>query len=218
MFGCLARIFAVLVFIVLLGIAWMFREPLADRARAFFGQEEAAPPSSIELADAATRKIELLVAGEPGSTVSLSEAEVQALMENRLSPFVPAYVLDPSVELDGDQVVMTARVPVDQLPQIQDELGEAARFLPDTTEITAHGKLLPLSDSRIALAVDKMSVASIPLPDRLIPRLVARLRRGRPIPGLPADALALPLPPGVASAYVRNDSLTLVAAPRQAQR
>ena len=218
MFGCLARIFVVLVFLVLLGIAWMFREPLADRARDFFGREEAGQPSSLELADAATRKLERLVAGEPGSSVSLSEAEVQALMENRLSPFVPAYVLDPAVELDGDQVVMTARVPVDQLPQIEDELGEAARFLPDTTEIVAHGKLLPLSESRIALGIDRMSVAGIPLPDRFIPRLVARLRRQESIAGLPADALALPLPPGVGSAYVRNDSLTLVAAPRRAPR
>jgi hypothetical protein len=53
----------------------------------------------------------------------------------------------------------------------------------------------------------------VPLPRRLVHRALARL--GRVEEGdLPRDAVAVPLPPGVEAAYVRGDSLFLLARQR----
>jgi hypothetical protein len=97
---------------------------------------------------------------------------------------------------------------VERLPQLS-ELGEAAAFLPDTTEVGVTGQLLPLRAGRVALAVDQVRAARIPLPKRLVPGALRKLGR-KAEPGLPADALALPLPPGVDAAYVRGDSLVFL--------
>jgi hypothetical protein len=58
-----------------------------------------------------------------------------------------------------------------------------------------------------------VSAQRFPLPARLVPGALERLGRTDE-PGLPPDAIALPLPPGVAAAYVRRDSLVLLALPR----
>ena len=208
MFGCLGKLIALALVLVVAVALWIFREPLLERARGAFGREEA-PPTSLELADRATGKIERLVGGE-SRMISLSEEEVQALLQNRLRTFLPTYVLEPSIELDGERVVMSARLPVDEVPQLRDELGPAAGFLPDTTAVSASGHVIPYDETHVALAFDEMSVARVPLPKRMIPNVVARLRRS-PQPDLPPDALALPLPAGVRAAYVRADSLVLVA-------
>ena len=97
---------------------------------------------------------------------------------------------------------------MDKLPRVE-ELGEAATFLPDTSELTLTGSLLPLDSGRIAVAVNQVTAAKIPLPRRLIPGALRRLGRTDE-PGLPADALALRLPFGASGAYIRNDSLVLL--------
>jgi hypothetical protein len=50
----------------------------------------------------------------------------------------------------------------------------------------------------------------VPLPSRTIPGILRALGRVHR-EGLPPDALAVPLPGGLASAYVEEDSLVLVA-------
>jgi hypothetical protein len=79
--------------------------------------------------------------------------------------------------------------------------------------LTVTGRLLPLVDGRVAFAVDDVSAQRFPLPRRLVPGVLERLGR-REEPGLPDDAMAVSLPPGIANAYVRRDSLVLLARAR----
>ena len=113
------------------------------------------------------------------------------------------------MEISDDQLRLRARVPIDKLPRV-DGLAEAAAFLPDTTELSVAGRLLPLGQGRVAFGVDEVSASRIPLPDRLISGALSRMGR-RDEAGLPADAIALPLPPGAGSAYIRTNRLVLVA-------
>ena len=62
---------------------------------------------------------------------------------------------------------------------------------------------------RVALAVDQVRAARIPLPKRLVASALSKLGR-KPEAGLPADALALRLPSGADAAYVRGDSLVFL--------
>jgi hypothetical protein len=159
---------------------------------------------SQQLADAAGDRLSDLRSGET-NVVALSETELQSLLQYKYRQLLPAFVDSPRVELKDGKITVHARVPVERLPQLN-ELGEAAAFLPDTTELAVTGQILPLRDGRVALAVDQVRAARIPLPKRLVAGALRKLGR-KDEPGLPADALAVPLPPGADAAYVRGDSL-----------
>ncbi len=200
---------------------WIFRDPLTaiwhkarvnvDDVSPSADGDAAAGRSETEitarLAQTADRKLEALSRGQ--AQVALAEPEVQSLLQYRYAQLLPAFVDSPRVEFDGNRIRLRGRLPIDKLPRVN-ELGEAAAFLPDTTEVAVTGQILPLENGRIALAVDEVSAANIPLPRRLVPGALTRLGR-KDEPGLPRDAVALPLPPGVGAAYVRNDSLVLLS-------
>jgi hypothetical protein len=206
--GCLRRVLGLVVVGVVLGVAWTERDRLREQwdALGFGGpEEEAASPELAERAEARLQELE-----DGGRTsVGLGQAEVQSLLLYRHAGLLPVFVDSPTVELDGDRMRVRARVPAARLPSVG-ELGEAAAFLPDTTDVELVGTLLPLGDGRAALAVDQVSVARIPLPARLVPAVLRRLGRADE-PGLPADGMAVPLPPGARSAYIRRDTLFFLA-------
>ncbi len=191
-----------------------------DRVLSLLGREPVNPAegrlaASPALAQIAEAKLENLKNGQAQS-VAFSQEELQSLLQYRFVQLLPAFVDSPYIELDDDRIKVTALVPVENLPSLG-ELGDAAAFLPDTTEVTMTGKLLPLDSGRVALAIDQVRAARIPLPQRLVPRALQSLGR-KDEPGLPRDALALPLPPGAAAAYVRGDSLVLLARPVSSPR
>jgi len=202
----LKRLFTLALVAGLVAAGWLYR----DRIAAALGMSGAGPVEpSPELADAAQRKLERLASGED-ARVGLAQEEVQSLLLFRYAGLLPAFVDSPRVQIQGDRIRVRARVPVSELPRIN-ELGEAAAILPDTTDIEIRGQLLPLDGGRVALAVDDVSASGIRVPMRLVPGALKRIGRVDE-PGLPPDALALPLPPGATSAYIRGDSLFFVAA------
>lgn len=208
--GCLKSIVGLVVLVVLAGVLFLNRDRVRAAIDDLRGRDAVvATVPSRELADAADAKIRALKDGEQ-EQVALSELELQSLLQHKYRNLLPAFVDSPTVELNGDKIEVRARVPVDRLPQLN-ELGEAAAFLPDTTEVGVTGSLLPLRAGRVALAVDQVRAARIPLPARLIPGALRKLGR-KDETGLPADAMAVPLPPGANAAYVRGDSLFFISA------
>jgi hypothetical protein len=210
--GCMRRLVVLVVLVVLIGAGWLFRDRLGIEWPGFGRRgEREAPATTQEAADMAYTKLAALADGS-ASRVALSAIELQSLLEFRHPGVLPAALGDPQLELTGDRIRLRARVPIDKLPNVEG-LGEVAAFLPDTTELTVTGRLLPLVDGRVAFAVDDVSAQRFPLPRRLVPGVLERLGR-REEPGLPDDAMAVTLPPGIANAYVRRDSLVLLARAR----
>jgi len=208
MIGCIRRIMTVVVLLVLLAGAWLFRDRIRSAWHDIRGIEEAPTEPSPELAAQAERKLQALRDGSSASA-SLSAVELESLLLHRYPGVLPSFLDSPTVELDGDRLELRARVPVDNLPHVEG-LGEAAAFLPDTTDLAVSGRLLPLRNGRVAFGIDRVSAARFPLPDRFIVSALDRLGRADE-PGLPRDAIALPLPPGASTAYIRRDSLVLLA-------
>jgi hypothetical protein len=208
--GCMRRVVALVVLVTLLAGAWLYRERLRTAWHDIRGIRDSTLVATPELAEAASAKIEGLRDGD-SQRVALSQVELQSLLLYQYQGVLPAFLYSPEVELREDRMRLRVRVPIDNLPFV-DGIGEAAAFLPDTTELTITGRLLPLDTGRVAFAVDDVAAQRFPLPRRLVPGALERLGR-RDEPGLPADAMALPLPPGVAAAYVRRDSLILLARP-----
>jgi hypothetical protein len=205
MIGCLRKVILLLVLLVLVGGAWLFRDQLRTAWRDFRGESGPEQPSQ-ELADAAARKLDDLGTGE-AEQVALSGAELESLLRYTYAGALPTFLEQPRIELVGDQLRLRARVPMDKLPRM-DGLPAAAAFLPDTAELMIAGKLIPLSAGRVGFAVDNVSAAQVPLPGRLVPPALQQLGR-RDEPGLPQDAIGVALPGGVSSAYIRRDSLVL---------
>jgi hypothetical protein len=206
--GCLKSIVGLVLVLVLAVFLFLNRDRISSAwSDLRGGKEKTTLGPSPELADIASQKLSELKSGKRES-VALSETEIQSLLQFKYRQLLPAFVDSPRVEFDKGKIVVQARVPVDRLPQLN-ELGEAAAFLPDTTEVGVTGQILPLRDGRVALAVDQVRAARIPLPRRLVSGALRKLGR-KDEPGLPADALAVPLPPGAAAAYVRGDSLVFL--------
>jgi hypothetical protein len=206
--GCLKSIVGLGLVLVLAVFLFLNRDRISHAWNDVRGgREETQLGPSPELAEVANEKLAELESGE-SRAVALSEQELQSLLQYKYKQILPAFVDSPQVKLDNGKIIVQARVPVDRLPQLN-ELGDAAAFLPDTTEVGFTGQLLPLRDGRVALAVDQVRAARIPLPKRLVSGALRKLGR-KDEPGLPADALAIPLPPGADAAYVRGDSLVFL--------
>lgn len=208
-------LFALVLLAVLAVGLWLYRDRiealLPDAVRPSASVAREVPTQAM--ADHASAKLERL-RGSDGERVSLSAAEIESLLLFRHAGLLPGFVESPRVELDDERFELYARMPVDRLPA-REVLGAAADLLPDTVAVSLTGRLFPLTERRSALVVEGMEVAELPLPRRFVPTVLERMGRSDE-EGLPADALAVPLPPGARAAYVRGDSLVLVArsAPR----
>lgn len=212
MMGCMRRLVLLAIVVVLAAMGWLFRDRIAQAWREARGLREEPLVPSEALAAGAGARIDSLAAGRL-ERAAFSEVELQSLLQYRYAGIMPGFVDSARVELDGDRMRVSGRVPLDRLPS-GGGLDEIAAVLPDTTEITLTGTLLPLEQSRVALAVNQVTAARIPLPRRIVPAALERLGRTSE-QGLPPDAIALRLPSGVSSAYIRNDSLVLNARVKQ---
>ncbi|CAN5599383.1 hypothetical protein BH23GEM10_BH23GEM10_13590 [soil metagenome] len=206
--GCMKKVVVLVVLLALLSGAWLFRDRLRTMLPGAGAGANSGEQPTLALADAAGEKLDGLRTGEQSRT-ALSAIELESLLLFHYRGVLPAFMDSTQIEMVRDQLRLRARVPVDKLPRV-DGLAEAAAFLPDTAELTVTGRLLPLEGGRVAFAVDQVSAARFPLPSRLVPGALSRLGRVDE-PGLPPDAMALPLPSGVTSAYIRRDSLVLLS-------
>jgi len=220
------RLFFLVVMIALAGAAWTNRERLrplweaaagrwqtlrADPAVANASRERA----TAELAERAQGKLDAVRSGAQ-TQASFTTDELQSLLVHRYRQLLPAFVDSPNIALEGDRIRLRMRVPVDRLPHVED-LGEVTALLPDTAELDVRGQLLPSAEGQVAFAVDAVTAHRIPLPRRLLPSALELLGR-RDSPGLPADAILVPLPKGARAAYVRGDSLVLLSQPQASPR
>lgn len=214
MFGCLRSCLGKVVAVVLIVAAayagWRWGPSVFPRLAEWMGREEV--EASPELAEATLDRYEAFQAAEgvgaPGE-MSLGEGELVSVLRYALPGLLPQGVVEPGVEIDDGRIELSARAAVDRFPDLPD-LGPVIGLLPDTVPLTLGGSLLSLGGNRTALVVDEVTASRIPVPSRMIPDILEALGRTDE-PGLPADAIELPLPEGLRSVYIRRDSLVLVA-------
>ena len=209
--GCMRRIALLVVFAALIIGAWLFRDRLLGMWQSL-RSEDVPQQVSPELADRAERKLAALTQGDAPDRVTLTSPELQSLVAYRMAEALPSFILDPAVTVEDGELRVHARVPTDEVAGMRSLGGteEILSMLPDTTEVVAKGHLIPLGDGRVALAVDEVTAASIPLPSRVIPRILTSIGR-RDEANLPEDALAVRLPDGVDNVFADGDSIVFIA-------
>lgn len=162
-----------------------------------------------ELADATLDRFERFRRGEGGGRLALGGAELSSVVRYALPGIIPPGVDDPTVELREGRVRVSARVALEAFPRLPD-LDQVLGILPDTVLVEMEGALVPLDQSFLALLVDRVEASRIPVPKRMVASVLAGLGREGPA-SLPSDALAVPIPDGVQSVFVQQDSLVLIA-------
>lgn len=185
--------------------------PRVERALGIERAEEAAPAEatpSPELADATLERFDAFRRGAGDDRLSLGGTELSAVVRYALPGMLPPGVAEPTVELESGQVHVEARVAVEAFPDLP-KLDAILGLLPDTVAIELRGSLVPHDQRNLALLVDRVQAARVPLPTRMVADVLAGLGR-EGTPSLPADALAVPLPDGLQSVFVQRDSLVLV--------
>lgn len=216
--GFLARGFGkVVLFLILAGgayLAWIYLPALLPQVREWTGLADTPPAEDVQpsqaLADSVlTRVQEFRQAGD--GQIALGGLELTSVIRYSLPGLVPNGIQDLSVKLDEGRVQLSAEVVLGAFPDIPD-LGPILGILPDTVGVVLLGSLLSFGEEESALLVHGVDASRIPIPRRLIPgilRGIGRVDR----PGLPPEALAVPLPAGLRSAYILSDSLILSFAP-----
>lgn len=187
---------------------WRWGPELFPRVQSWLAGSGEEVEASPELAEATLDRYEAFQAGEE-DRLSVGGTELASVLRFALPGLLPPGVSEPSVDLEEGRVRVSARVAVAQVPRLPD-LDEVVGLLPDTVTLAMRGSLTPLDGKGAALVVEEITAARIPLPRRMIPDILNALGR-TDRPGLPPDAMAVPLPEGLRSAYILRDSLILVA-------
>ncbi len=215
-FGCLKSCLGKIVLAVLLVAAayggWRWGPFVFPQVTALFSGGEDAPAvsASPELAEATMDRFEALRRGEVGGQLALSASEIESVIQYSVPGIIPEGIGEPRIRMEDGIVTLSARVAIAAFPKMLD-LNAVLGFLPDTLEVSFEGALAPLDDERWdALVIHGVQAGFIPLPDRMIPEILEALGREY-VGGLPDDAIAIPLPDGLKSAYILRDSLVLVS-------
>ena len=217
MFGFLKKLvgLVVLILVAYVGYRWgpaVF--PSFERAMGLAADSTAAPAVELpqpspELAEATLDRFEAFRAGTGEERMALGGTELTSVIRYALPGIIPPGVADPTVQLADGRVHLTARVAVEAFPKLP-RLDEIVGLLPDTVLLAMDGTLVALDQAFLSLMVDRVEAARIPLPRRMVSDVLRGLGREGPA-SLPKDALAVPVPDGVASVFVQGDSLVLVA-------
>ncbi len=210
--SCLGRL---IILALLLGAAyagWRWGPLVFPRLQEWLGSPETVrpvdvPAPSAELADSVLEMVQGLQGGVGGHRLALGGREITSVLRYSVPGFVPEGVRDPEVSFHEARVHLRAKVALGAFPDLPD-LGAVLGLLPDTVSVEFQASLLPFGTETAALVVHHIEANRIPLPRRVIPDILRAMGR-RDHPGLPPEALVVPLPTGLTSAYIHTDSLIL---------
>ena len=213
--GCAGLAGTATVLLVVAYAGWRYGGDVFPQVERWLGDGAAeiaeGPVPSQAIADSALERFNTFrTAGLADSTLALNDLELTSIVRYALPGIMPDGIREPTIRLDGDRVVLSARVAVDAFPDIP-AVSEISGLLPDTVRIEMRSNLLRLNSSYAALVFDGVEASGIPLPDRVIPGILDSLGRSDR-PGLPRSALAIPLPTGIANAYAADGALVFESA------
>jgi hypothetical protein len=203
----MGRIAAMLLLLGAGGAVWYWWPEISAQLGRPSGVSAAAEMApSEQLAAQAEEKLLRMNGGATGDVI-LSGAEIESLLLYRFSDRWPRGVSAPSVEMREGELVLGLQVSRDALPRLPD-FESLLSFLPDTVPVQLRGRVLALGTGEAALMVHRLDASAVPIPRRLFPLVLSHLQGSR-VPGVPPEAILLPLPEGVRSLRIDGSSLVI---------
>jgi hypothetical protein len=209
--SCLGQAVTAALLVVAAYAGWRWGPAVFPRVEEWLGvgTEEVAegPRPTPELADSVLARVQTFLQSGGDEQMVLSGLELTSVIRYAVPGLVPEGIEDPEVTLSDGRIHLRARVILDAFPELPD-LGPILGILPDTLNVELEASLMPYGEMESALLVQKVEASRIPIPRRLIPEILSAMGRVDK-PGLPPEAITVPMPSGLASAYVLTDSLVL---------
>ena len=209
MFSCLGRIGCLLVLIVAGALAFLMRDRwmprvLGNRAPAPVTWEAVKEPGVEKTGDAVAS---LGRSGGP-AYVSVSAAELAALMVKNSGHRLPAGLDSVEAAIDSETVRVRALVTIDDIRGL-DALGPLGGILDKQERIEFTGTLGVLRPGLGEFRVASVKIADLLLPRAAIPRLLARLDRSVRPEGVSPDGIAITIPEYIGDVRISRGQVTL---------
>ena len=195
---------AVVVAVALGG--WLARDEIVRFVSGRSGDADETMVAGPELARAVEAKVVALGQRERGET-ALSTAELDAWIRYGLEGYFPSYVSDVTTAIEEQQLVLSGRVALKEVPDIE-QMGPAVMLFGDTALVAVRGELDGLTRGWGIYYVDEVKVGVVPLPDAMRDQLLLQLKGGAQ-EGVPGNAVAFMLPDFVTDIGVREDRVFL---------
>jgi len=215
MFGCLRRIGCLVVLLVAVG-AWFTRDLWWDRAQAMLGRApetaEAAPGTWEPISQASAERGELAVRSlaQPRGPVfvSLRPGELASYALLSLASQLSPDLRGAQAAVVGDRMYVRSLVSLKELAGAGG-LGSMGGMLAERDTLLIGGTFEVARAGLAQLHVREIRYGSFPLPERMIPAVVRRVRRGADTAGVDPDALPVPIPPFIGDVRVARGKITL---------
>ena len=217
MFGCLRRLGCLVVLLGVCGIGYFTRGLWLDRVRAHLpgapdtaavASTSAWEPLSPDRAERGERAVRALARKGGPVYVTLRPGELASYAFLSLASTLPPSAKDAESAVIGDRIYVRALVSLRELGGAGG-FGALGGMLSDRDTLRLGGTFDVLRPGLAQFHVQDVQLGSFPVPARMIPALVKRVRRGKDAPGLATDALAVPIPDYIGDVRVARGRITL---------
>lgn len=209
MFSCLGRLGCLLFLVIAGALAFLMRDRWMPRV---LGRGEPAPVAWESVREPGAQKAGDAVAslGNRGGPayVTVSAAELAALMVRSTGHRLPPELDSVEAAIDGETVRVRALVAIDDLRGL-DALGPLARVLDRQERIEFTGTLGVLRPGLGEFRVSSVKIADLLLPRAAIPKLLARLDKSVRPEGVSPDGIAITIPEYIGDVRMANGQVTL---------
>jgi hypothetical protein len=209
--GCLV------VLLVVCGVGFLTRGLWLDRVRAYLpvsGDSTAVAgtspwePLSPERAERGERAVRALARNGGPVYVTLRPGELASYAFLSLASTLPPSAQDAEAAVIGDRVYVRALVSLRELGGAGG-FGALGGMLSDRDTLRLGGTFDVLRPGLAQFHVQDVQLGAFPVPAKMIPSLVKRVRRGKETTGLASDALAVPIPDYIGDVRVARGRITL---------
>jgi hypothetical protein len=216
MFGCLRRLGCLFV-LLLIAVGYLTRGYWWAPARAVASRSTGiavAPADTVSrwepltpaAAERGERGVRALAAPHGPVYVSLRPAELASYAFLSLANALPLSEGAAQATVVGDRVYVRSEVSARDFAGV---LGAIGRVLPERDTLTLGGTFEVVHPGLALFHVRDVRLGTVPIPDRMIPPLVRRIRRNVAAPGTDADAIEVPIPSYIGDVRVARGRITL---------
>lgn len=215
MFGCLRRL-GCLVVVLFAVLAYLTRAYWWEPANRLAGRSTTSAvdadtssrwePITPAAAERGERELRGLAAPRGPAYVTLHAGDLASYAFLSLSNTLPAFARDAQATVVGDRVYVKSLV---DLRDFAGALGALGGMVAQRDTLRLGGTFEVLGTGRAEFHVQDVQLGSFPLPSKMIPSLLMRVRRGNTSADLAPDALAVPIPDYIGDVRIARGRVTL---------
>lgn len=208
MFGCLRRLGCLILILIALAAAWYWYAHMREPAGTAIGGDRVWEPVTPAGAERGRMALESLGGKSGPSFVSVSAGDVASYIFFSVSNRLPASTHDLQAAVIGEELAVRGVVPLRELGAGR-VLGPLASLVGESDTVFFSGELSVMQPEIGQYRVTELRLQQFRVPAGLIPRVLRGIDRNDRPAGVSPDALALPLPPHIATITVSNGVVTL---------